>query len=123
LVVSRGSLWFWDDQVKGPQEIYRVLKPGGVAFVGGGLGRYTPPGMRDRLKGKRRAMIKKHGDARFLKGDQLRQLLDETGLGGCRLVSDAEGEPATWVEMLKPDSGTRSQQGHRRFAAGCRVCG
>jgi ubiquinone/menaquinone biosynthesis C-methylase UbiE len=101
LAVSRGSLWFWADQVKGLQEIHRVLKSGGVAFVGGGLGRYTPPSMRNRLKGKRCKMMQKHGKARFLKGPQLRQLLDETGLDGCRLVADAEGEPATWIEMRK----------------------
>lgn len=40
LVVSRGSIFFWNDQVKGMQEIYRVLKPGGFAYVGGGMGNY-----------------------------------------------------------------------------------
>jgi ubiquinone/menaquinone biosynthesis C-methylase UbiE len=38
LVVSRGSVFFWEDQAKAFREIYRVLAPGGVTFVGGGFG-------------------------------------------------------------------------------------
>jgi ubiquinone/menaquinone biosynthesis C-methylase UbiE len=30
-------------------EVYRVLKPGGTALVGGGLGRYVPVTLRRRL--------------------------------------------------------------------------
>jgi ubiquinone/menaquinone biosynthesis C-methylase UbiE len=38
LVISRGSIWFWEDQVKAFKEIYRVLRKGGMAYVGGGFG-------------------------------------------------------------------------------------
>jgi ubiquinone/menaquinone biosynthesis C-methylase UbiE len=38
LVVSRGSLPFWEDRGGAFREIYRVLKAGGVAYVGGGFG-------------------------------------------------------------------------------------
>ena len=38
LVVSRGSIFFWEDLGKAFSEILRVLKPGGVAFIGGGFG-------------------------------------------------------------------------------------
>lgn len=38
LVVSRGSLLFWEDKGRAFREIYRVLKPGGTAYVGGGFG-------------------------------------------------------------------------------------
>ena len=38
MVISRGSIFFWDDKVKGMNEIYRVLKKGGFAYVGGGFG-------------------------------------------------------------------------------------
>jgi ubiquinone/menaquinone biosynthesis C-methylase UbiE len=36
LIVSKGTLWFFSDKVKALREIYRVLKPGGVAYIGCG---------------------------------------------------------------------------------------
>lgn len=41
LVVSRGTLPFLRDHVQVFREVYRVLKPGGVAFMGCGMGRGT----------------------------------------------------------------------------------
>lgn len=101
LVISRGSLWFWNDQVKGLQEIHRVLKPGGVAFVGGGLGRYTPSTMRQRLQGKNRQRLDKKAKAGFIKGKELEVLMQRTGIKSYCLVSDVEGEPYHWIEMKK----------------------
>lgn len=42
LLVSRGSIFFWDDPVKGLQEVYRVLRPGAPAYIGGGAGSGFP---------------------------------------------------------------------------------
>ncbi len=39
LVVSRGSIFFWEDQLAGVLEVYRILAPGGVAYLGGGFSR------------------------------------------------------------------------------------
>lgn len=41
LIVSRGSWFFWEDLEKGLSEIYRVLKPGGKTYIGGGFGNTT----------------------------------------------------------------------------------
>lgn len=38
LVVSRGSIFFWEDLKRAFKEIHRVLSPGGRAYVGGGFG-------------------------------------------------------------------------------------
>ena len=38
LVASRGSIFFWEDKKKGLSEVYRILKPGGWAYIGGGFG-------------------------------------------------------------------------------------
>ena len=38
LVISRGSIPFWKDRSRAFREIYRILKPGGIAYVGGGFG-------------------------------------------------------------------------------------
>lgn len=58
-IMSRGSIWFWDEPEKGLAEIYRVLKPGGTAVVGGGLGRYIPQSMRERLINANQQQLKK----------------------------------------------------------------
>lgn len=38
LVISRGSSPFWDDWSRAYGEILRILKPGGMAYIGGGFG-------------------------------------------------------------------------------------
>ncbi len=101
LIISRGSLWFWKDQVKGLQEINRVLKAGGVAFVGGGLGRYTPDDMRKGLQGRKRRILQAQGEKGFIKGAELEAVLQKTGIANYRLLADVEGEPAHWVEIKK----------------------
>lgn len=42
LVYFRGALFFWQDTVELVKEACRVLKAGGLAMLGGGLGAYTP---------------------------------------------------------------------------------
>ena len=38
LAISRGSIFFWRDHVQAFREIYRVMKLGGKAYIGGGFG-------------------------------------------------------------------------------------
>lgn len=38
LAVSRGSVGFWEDEGKAFSEIYRVLAPGGMTYIGCGFG-------------------------------------------------------------------------------------
>jgi SAM-dependent methyltransferase len=42
VVVSRGSFPFWEDKRLGFAEVYRVLKPGGVAYIGRGFSENLP---------------------------------------------------------------------------------
>ncbi|MEA3226468.1 MAG: class I SAM-dependent methyltransferase [Planctomycetota bacterium] len=42
IIVSRGSFHFWEDRTKAFGEIYRVLKPGAVAYIGRGFSRNLP---------------------------------------------------------------------------------
>jgi SAM-dependent methyltransferase len=49
LVVSRGSIFFWDDAPKGLAEVYRVLRPGGKAYIGGGAGSGYPKEAAEKL--------------------------------------------------------------------------
>jgi len=54
LVMSKGTIPFLRDQVLAVKEIHRVLKPGGVAFIGGGFGRYTSAEEESQIRGGRR---------------------------------------------------------------------
>lgn len=38
LIISRGSMFFWEDLVQAYQELYRILAPGGMTCIGGGFG-------------------------------------------------------------------------------------
>jgi len=59
LVVSHGSIFFWDDPVKGLQEVYRVLRPGGKAMIGGGMGSSYPKWAAEEFFRRRRERLDK----------------------------------------------------------------
>jgi SAM-dependent methyltransferase len=42
IAVSRGSYPFWDDKKAGFAEVWRILKPGGVAYIGRGFSENLP---------------------------------------------------------------------------------
>ncbi len=51
LVLSRGSMGFWQDIEKAFMEIWRVLKVGGKTYIGGGLGNLeTQKIIREKMK-------------------------------------------------------------------------
>lgn len=99
-IMSRGSLWFWHDQAKGLQEIYRVLKPGATAVIGGGLGKYTPENMYRRLKKRRQKMLRRNGQKRPGEAE-LKELLRKAGISNFCLISDKPDEPGRWIEICK----------------------
>jgi len=102
LIVSRGSYLFWKDKVSAFREIYRVLKPGGIAFVGGGMGRLLP-------EEERQAIFKEMARLKF--GPQywgvfppplpkMRQILHQAGISSYRIFRN----PAPckmWIEIRK----------------------
>ena len=51
IIISRGSLFFWNDIDKAFKEIYRVLKPGGKTYIGGGFGN---AGLREQITAEMR---------------------------------------------------------------------
>lgn len=50
LIVSRGAIGFFSDKVQAFREIYRVLRPKGRTYIGGGDGRGWPSHPRDIIK-------------------------------------------------------------------------
>jgi SAM-dependent methyltransferase len=100
LIVSRGSIYFWRDRARAFSEIERVLRPGGVAFVGGSFG--TPmlretifTEMRRRNPEWDRDIARRSGQAT---PDALRRELGRSGVAHARIREEEEG---LWVEIRK----------------------
>ena len=55
VIFSRGSIMFWNDLPQALHEMYRVLRPDGLAYFGGGTGRHTPAHVRSGILEKQRA--------------------------------------------------------------------
>ncbi len=93
LVVSRGSVYFWDDLHAAFCETARVLRPGGMAFIGGGFGNAD---LRDRIVS---AMAKrKPGWEDFYKANMSKETTDRF----CQALSGIEGVTSN---LLNDDSG------------------
>ena len=100
LVVSRGSVYFWDDLNAAFRETARVLRPGGMAFIGGGFGNAE---LRDRIVP---AMAeRKPGWEDFYHANMSRETTDRlrqasSGIDGvaCQVHDDDSG---VWVVMKR----------------------
>jgi len=99
LVVSRGSVFFWEDLPRAFSEIYRVLAPGGKTYVGGGFGTAE---LRDAIlvtMTKKDPDWKNFRDRNLGPDNQKRVAGVLAGLGfSHRIVSDDSG---FWVMMEK----------------------
>lgn len=98
LVISRGSLFFWEDKIKAFNEILRVLKPGGWAYLGGGFGN-------SRLKQEIDHKMLKIDEAWLRKAakrkgsrDYYKQLLEDTQIKKYQVIDDETG---LWILFEK----------------------
>ncbi len=115
LVVSRGAIFFFDDPVKGLQEVYRVLRPGGKAMIGGGAGSSYPKESAEILIRSRKR--KRDGEEaekwnRFVelrRPEQMRKWAEAAGLKqfevagkGALSADDPKVGQGVWVWFTKP---------------------
>ena len=104
LIISRGSMFFWDDVHTAFREVYRILKPGGKTYIGGGFGNAE---LRDEISA---GMIKKNPDWKeFNKKnislgnvERFRAMLDEIGVPEYEIILGDEG---FWIVISKTESG------------------
>lgn len=101
LVISRGSLWFWEDKKKSLKEVYRVLKKDGIAYIGCGFGNEkVQKEVYEKMKEidgedwpEKRKKFTDGNDAEFYN-----IVLNEIGIKNFRLKDDEEG---FWIIIKK----------------------
>lgn len=99
LVISRGSVPFWKDLKTAFCEIYRVLKPGGAAYIGGGFGSHQ---LKEKLKKELNNEKTKSGENNFkipkINIDKLEKAVSKAGINNYILINDDSG---LWVLIRK----------------------
>lgn len=104
VVVSRGSFQFWPDKRKAFGDIYRVLKPGGVAYIGRGLPGIMPIEVAAELR-------RKHGSGPKYEvvetAKELDAIMKALGIANYRVRRPHAGNEAgvnygLWLEFHKP---------------------
>jgi ubiquinone/menaquinone biosynthesis C-methylase UbiE len=98
LAISRGSVFFWEDKAKAFAEVYRVLAPGGRAYIGGGLG---TPEIRKQIMAKMKQIDKswfnwlnRNDNAQ----EEYREALQRACITNCSVT---KSEVGLWIEIWK----------------------
>ena len=97
LAIFRGAFFFPSFFKVSLSAIYRVLRPNGIAFVGGGFGKYTPETVIQSI-GKRSRDLNLQIGKIEVNEDQLRQMIKESNLKG---EAEIISEGGLWVLMKK----------------------
>lgn len=97
MVVSRGSVFFWEDKVRAFREISRVLKPGAYGYIGGGMG---SAGIKALVDGKRQAdrAASDQPPRPRISREEMEEVMAEAGIPGYEIRSDSSG---FWVIICK----------------------
>ena len=113
IIVSRGSFQFWTDRRKAFYEISRVLKPGGVAFIGRGFSENLPVNVARKVREQQMAQGSFPVYNVEETAEELKNIMELLGIKDYRIripkPSGSEGiNYGIWLEFHKP----RSQNVH-----------
>ena len=100
LIVSRGSFHFWGDLPRALGELYRVLAPGGMTYIGGGMGSRA---LKEQITEKMQTVRPGWPDCVFRRSARvstpdIRALLDGAGIPYTILENEEQGR---WIIMRK----------------------
>ncbi len=126
IIVSRGSFHFWKDKVQAFSEIYRVLKPGAVAYIGRGFSQNLPVEtarkVRAKQGGKRKYDVEKTAN-------ELHNIMKELGIKDYHIhrpqpPNSEKVNYGIWVEFHKPKTNVCGHQiaDFAFFSKTCIVC-
>jgi len=104
VIVSRGSYHFWPDRKKGFAEVYRVLKPGGVAYIGRGFPANLPVATARAIRARQGKAMEYDPQT---EAASLRRMMEALGIRRFRIhVPKPPGGEAVnyglWIEFRKP---------------------
>jgi len=97
LVIFRGAYFFLDEEGRMLREIYRVLKEGGFAFVGGGYGKDTPQALIDEIAEESRDLNDRLGRKRVTE-EEVKNMVHKAGLTN---QAGVEKEGGLWLLIRK----------------------
>jgi SAM-dependent methyltransferase len=113
IIVSRGSFQFWDNQQQAFAEIYRVLAPGGVAFIGRGFSPNMPVDIARQVRDKQMAG---GGPPKYTVSKTYSQM--QTWMRNLKITTYTIHRPqpaesdgvlyGIWLEIRKPSQGATS---------------
>jgi len=107
LAVSRGSIFFWDDPPKGLREVYRILRRGCRALIGGGFGSSYPARAREEFFNRRYKDLRTQGEEAVRQWDEPRRpewLAEQVRAAGIKAALIEPVPPGLWLLFEKESS-------------------
>jgi SAM-dependent methyltransferase len=113
IIISRGSFPFWQDKTRAFSEIYRVLKPGAVAYIGRGFSRNLPVATAQKIRGKQGGKMKYNLDKAE---DELRHIMKVLQIKDWKIhrpnpPGSDNVNYGLWIEFHKPPDGAVEEHG------------